>query len=150
MRVLEVLLVAAMPIAEIRGALPLALYYGFDPVSAYLLAFAGNLLPIPVLLVFLDWFVKLATKVRFLDKIYRRIVARVEKRKEIIEKYGYLGLTMFVAIPLPITGAWTGSLLAFLLRLNKLKAFLAISAGVSAAGMIVMATSLGILSLLTG
>jgi uncharacterized membrane protein len=144
---IEVIVVSAMPISEIRGGLPLAIYYGFNPLEAYVVAFVGNTLPIPFLLVFLDKLVKFATKISVIDGIYRKIVARVDRRRDLVEKYGYLGLTLFVAIPLPVTGAWTGTLLAFLLGLNKLKSFVFISAGICIAGLIVLLTSLGVISL---
>ncbi len=147
MRILDVFVVAAMPIAEIRVALPLALYYGFDPIVAYAVALTGNLLPVPILLILLEQLIRVATRFGMLDRIYRWTVARVERRKAIVEKYGYVGLALFVAVPLPVTGAWTGSLLAFLLRLNKTKSFVAIAAGVSVAGLIVLAASLGVIKL---
>nr|WP_244372753.1 COG2426 family protein [Archaeoglobus fulgidus] len=145
---LSVLLVSAMPFSELRGAIPLALYFGFSPAEAYLLSVLGNILPVPFLLLFLDYLVRIATKVELLARIYRRVVERVERRKGVVERYGYLGLTIFVAIPLPVTGAWTGTLLAFLLQLNRLKAFLFISAGVCIAGVVVLLASIGIIRLL--
>ncbi|AAB89552.1 COG2426 family protein [Archaeoglobus fulgidus] len=137
-----------MPFSELRGAIPLALYFGFSPAEAYLLSVLGNILPVPFLLLFLDYLVRIATKVELLARIYRRVVERVERRKGVVERYGYLGLTIFVAIPLPVTGAWTGTLLAFLLQLNRLKAFLFISAGVCIAGVVVLLASIGIIRLL--
>ncbi|AIG98696.1 COG2426 family protein [Archaeoglobus fulgidus] len=145
---LSVLLVSAMPFSELRGAIPLALYFGFSPAEAYLLSVLGNILPVPFLLLFLDYLVRIATKVELLARVYRRVVERVERRKGVVERYGYLGLTIFVAIPLPVTGAWTGTLLAFLLQLNRVKAFLFISAGVCIAGVVVLLASIGIIRLL--
>nr|WP_202318917.1 small multi-drug export protein [Archaeoglobus neptunius] len=145
--VLNVLLVSALPISEIRGGLPLALYYGFDPFEAYLLALAGNFLPIPFLLMFLDYMIRVATRIGFLDAFYRKIVERVERKKAIVEKYGYIGLVMFVAMPLPVTGAWTGVLMAFLLRLNRVRALVSIFAGICIAGLIVLLASLGVISI---
>ncbi len=147
LEVVKVLIVSAMPVSELRGGIPLALYLGFTPVESYMLAFFGNLLPIPLLLVFLDKFVAIACKISIVDGFYNRIVSRVERRKKIIEKYGYFGLTLFVAIPLPVTGAWTGALLAFLLRMNKVKSILFISLGVAIAGIIVILASLGVIKL---
>ncbi len=144
---LEILIVSALPISEIRGGIPLAIYYGLDPVSAYILAFIGNLIPIPFLLIFLENIIKLMGKIEILAKPYNKLLSRVEKRRKLIEKYGYFGLTLFVAIPLPITGAWTASLLATILNLRKLKSFVFISIGVAIAGFIVLISSLGVLSL---
>lgn len=141
---LKVIIVSAMPISELRGGIPLALYLGFDPLTSYILALIGNILPIPFILLTLELVEKAINKTP-LSRIYRKVVEKTEKRKEIVEKYGYLGLVLFVAIPLPITGAWTGALLAFLLGLNKVKSFLSITIGASLAGLIVLTSCLGIM-----
>ena len=143
---LEVLIVSAMPFSELRGGIPLAIYLGLPPIEAFLLAILGNLLPIPFLLMFLDIIDKIVVRWKPLAEIYLKIVERIERMKEIVERYGYLGLLMFVAIPLPMTGAWSGSLLAFLLRLNKTKALVFIAVGVLIAGVLVLSASLGVLS----
>ncbi len=140
----EVLLVSAMPFSELRGGIPLGIYLGLPPIEAFLLAVIGNLLPIPFLLLFLERVEKIALSQKTLARLYVKIVERVEKRKDVIERYGYLGLLMFVAIPLPMTGAWSGTLLAFLLRLNKAKSFIFIAMGVLLAGILVLSASLGL------
>lgn len=140
-----ILIISALPFSELRGGIPLALLYGFSPIQAYLISVLGNILPVPFLLLLLEYLVEIVTRVEGLNKIYRKVVERVEKRKSIVERYGYLGLTFFVAIPLPVTGAWTGVLLAFLLQLNRLKALFFISAGICVAGIIVLLTSLGVI-----
>ena len=145
---LEILIVSAMPFSELRGGIPLGIYLGLSPVEAYFIAVLGNILPVPFLLVFLDKIGNLAERWSLTAKIYSKVVNRVERKKEIIEKYGYLGLTLFVAVPLPVTGAWTGTLLAFLLRLNKLKSLAFISLGVAIAGVVVTLASLGFTGLL--
>jgi uncharacterized membrane protein len=132
-----------MPFSELRGGIPLALYYGFNPSAAFIIAFTGNLLPIPFLLIFLEKLRSVAKKWRFTSSIYSKVEGRTEKKRELIEKYGYVGLTLFVALPFPVTGAWTGSLLAFLLKLNPLKAFVSIATGVTIAGLIVTLTAIG-------
>jgi len=144
---IKVLVVSSLPISEIRGGLPLALYYGFEPAEAYLIAFIGNILPIPFLLLLLDYLISFATRIGFVNRVYGRILERVERRKSIVEKYGYIGLTLFVSVPLPVTGAWTGVLIAFLLQLNRIKAFISIAAGVCIAGIIVLLASLGVISI---
>lgn len=144
---IKVLLVAMLPISEIRGGLPLALYLGFDPVEAYMIALIGNIMPIPVLLVLLDFLISLATKIGFVKRVYGKILERVEKKKGIVERYGYLGLMLFVSVPLPITGAWTGVLIASLLQLDRMKSFFSITVGVCIAGVIVLLASLGVISI---
>lgn len=148
MGILEVLVVSAMPVSEIRGGLPLALYYGFDPLEAYVLSLIGNILPVPFLILFLEELVKITTRFDPVDRFYRFILRRVERRKEFVERYGYIGLTFFVAIPLPVTGAWTGSLIAFLLGLDKKKSVIFISFGIGMAGIIVLLASLGVINLM--
>jgi len=143
---LKVVVVSALPISELRGGIPLALYLGLNPVEAYAISVVGNLLPIPFLLMFLSLIERIALRTP-LSSIYLRIVRRTERRKDIIDKYGYLGLTLFVAIPLPVTGAWTGCLLAFLLGLDRFKSLVYIALGVALAGIIVLATSLGVFGL---
>jgi len=145
--VIEVLVVSAMPLSELRGGIPLALYLGFSPLESYILGVVGNLIPVPFILLLLDKIKNI--KIKFISKAYLEITKRVEKKRDLIERYGYVGLTLFVAVPLPVTGAWTGSLLAFLLGLNKFKSFLAISVGVSLAGIIVTLTSLGVLQVIS-
>ena len=147
LEVIEVLVVSAMPLSELRGGIPLALYLGFSPLESYILGVVGNLIPVPFILLLLDKIKNI--KIKFISKAYLEITKRVEKKRDLIERYGYVGLTLFVAVPLPVTGAWTGSLLAFLLGLNKLKSFLAISVGVSIAGIIVTLTSLGVLQVIS-
>ena len=147
LEVIEVLVVSAMPLSELRGGIPLALYLGFSPLESYILGVVGNLIPVPFILLLLDKIKNI--KIKFISKAYLEITKRVEKKRELIERYGYVGLTLFVAVPLPVTGAWTGSLLAFLLGLNKFKSFLAISVGVSLAGIIVTLTSLGVLQVIS-
>jgi len=133
-----VLIIAALPIAELRGALPVAINIFHMPwYWAFLLAIIGNLIPVPILLLFLDSIARLISKVnigrRFVDWVFER----TRKHGKIIERYERIGLMLFVAIPLPFTGAWTGSIAAFLLGMKFKYAFLSILCGVIIAGAIV-------------
>lgn len=148
LKAIYVLIVSAMPFSELRGGIPLALSLGFDPFTAFVLAFTGNIIPIPIILLFLEKLKNFFCRWKFIDKLYRKIEKRTLEKKKIIEKYGYLGLTFFVAIPFPVTGAWTGALLAFLLNLSPKKSFIFISSGVFIAGIIVTLASMGVLSFL--
>ena len=122
---LVVLAISALPVLELRGALPVAInLFHFPWYYALLLAVIGNLLPVPFILLFLNAFSRLLSKIGFFDRI-------------LINRYERIGLTLFVAIPLPITGAWTGSLAAVLFGLKFKHAFLSIFAGVLIAGAIV-------------
>ncbi len=142
----KVIVVSAMPFFELRGGIPLAIYLGFSPITAYFLAVTGNFIPIPFLLFFLDRVRSVIERFDRVYAVYLKIVDKIEKRRRIVERYGYIGLTFFVLIPFPATGAWTGSLLAFLLGLNKLKSMIFIFLGITIAGVIVLLTSIGIKS----
>lgn len=148
MESLYVILISALPIFELRAGIPVAIYYGFKPWEAYFLATFGNFLPIPFLLLFLNKLLELVKKFRTLWRLYELVYSRVERKRELIDKYGYIGLTLFVSVPLPVTGAWTGCLLAFLLGLKKLKAMIAILVGIMIAGIIVLTPVVGIASIL--
>lgn len=136
---------AALPISEVRGAIPLAIgVYGYPPIEAYLLAVFGNILPIIPLLLFLGPVSDYLRRFALWDKFFTWLFART-RRKYIQEheNFGLTALAIFVAIPLPMTGAWTGCAVAFLLGFRFWPAFLAISAGVIIAGLIVTAAVMG-------
>lgn len=135
--------ITALPIAELRGGIPFALVSGLDPVSAYLIAVVANsLVFFPVFFGLRFFYGKVFSRWNFVQKL----VERTQKNgKPYIDKYGLFGLAIFVAIPLPMTGAWTGTALAWLLGMDWKKSFLSVAAGVLAAGLIVTAVSLGIL-----
>lgn len=147
MRELVVLFVSALPISELRGGIPLALALGLTPAKAFIISIIGNVLPVPFLLLFLEKLKNLFLRVEVVERYYKKIEARVLKKKRIVEKYGYIGLALFVAIPFPATGAWTGSLLATLLDLEFKKSLIFISLGVIMAGCIVLSASLGLLTI---
>lgn len=136
--VLVVLGIAASPIAELRAAIPLAiLEYDFPWYYALLFALIGNMLPVPFILLFLNTASRLLSKVGFFDRILNWLFEHTKKRGRLVERYERIGLALFVAIPLPITGAWTGSLLAVLFGLKFKHAMLSIFIGVLIAGIIV-------------
>lgn len=136
---LYVILVAALPVVELRGAIPLGVALGLSPGEAFLLALLGNLLVAPVALFLLPWAVALFTRVPLLARLWAALEARVRLRgEEQVQRLGALGLFLFVAVPLPGTGAWSGAVLAVVLGLRRRYALLAISLGVLAAGLIVL------------
>ncbi len=135
---LQVFFTAAAPISELRGAIPLAILdLEISWQLAFLVAFAGNLLPVPFILLLLDPVARILSRVRVFDKILNWLFEISRRRGGLVERYGALGLVLFVAIPLPITGAWTGSIVAFLLGMSFWRAFPAIIIGVFIAGVIV-------------
>ena len=142
-RELIVILISALPIAELRGGIPVAInVFGFPWWEAYLLAVLGNLLPVPILLLFFNTIYRWLSRIGFIKKFFDWLLERTRKRGRLVEKYERIGLMLFVAIPLPVTGAWTGSLLAVLFGIRFRYAFLSILAGVLIAGVIVTALSL--------
>ncbi|HUV51814.1 MAG TPA: small multi-drug export protein [Dehalococcoidia bacterium] len=140
---LQIFFTAAAPISELRGAIPLGIeVHDISWPIVFVVAIAGNLLPVPFLLLFLDPVTRLLRKVKLFEKIINWFFERTRKRGRLIERYERIGLTLFVAIPLPITGAWTGSILAFLLGLSFWRAFISIALGVLIAGAIVTALTM--------
>lgn len=146
MNSLLVLAISAAPISELRGGIPLAIYLGFSPLEAYLLSVTGNFLPVPFILLALDRLLKIFSRFNSIWNLYKKIELRVERKKDLINKYGYLGLTLFVAFPLPVTGAWTACLLAFLLNLDRVKSSLSILIGICIAGVIVLSPIIGLIN----
>jgi len=126
---LMTMIAAALPISEVRGAIPLAIgVYGFSPLQAYLLSVLGNLLPIIPLLLFLgpvsDFLRRFSIGDRFFSWLFARTRSKYIKDHE---NFGLTALAVFVAIPLPMTGAWTGCVIAFLLGFRFWPAFAAIA-----------------------
>src|SRR3990170_6461074 len=143
--ILVVIAIAASPISELRGAIPIAIsIYHFPWYQAFLFGVIGNVLPVPLVLLFLSEIIPVLSKLRFLERILQWFFNRTRRRGKILDRYEKVGLALFVAIPLPFTGAWTGAILAVLLGLKFLHAFISIVAGVLVAGVIVTcATVLG-------
>ena len=137
-RELIIVIISALPIVELRGALPVAInLFHMAWYQAFWLAIVGNLLPVPILLLFLDSLAKLVSRVKIGKRVVNWVFEHTRRRGMAIERYERLGLTLFVAIPLPVTGAWTGSIAAFLLGLKFRYAFLSILMGILIAGAIV-------------
>ena len=128
-----------LPIIELRGAIPLAFGLGLPWWQAYLIAVLGNLLPVPFILLLINIVIKWManSKVKFFNKFANFLLAKVEKNRERIEKYSFWGLCLFIAIPLPVTGGWTGSLVAAVVGMKPWKAFISALLGVLLAGAIV-------------
>ncbi|MBQ8416245.1 MAG: small multi-drug export protein [Clostridia bacterium] len=142
-RELCVLFCAMLPIIECRGAVPLGWALGLPWWQTGLLSIAGNLLPVPFILLFiravLRWMS--GSRVKFFAKVAGWLDRKVQKHKGTIEKYSYLGVIIFVAIPLPGTGAWTGTLIASVLGLEPKRSFLCAVVGVLIATVIMTVVS---------
>ena len=142
------LLVSMVPIVELRGGIPFGVTLGLPVWAAYLAAVIGNILPVPFILVYIrrifQWMRRRLPRLnRLVDKLERK--AHLKGRR--VTKYKYLGLMLFVAIPLPGTGAWTGALAAAFLDMPLRKAIPSIFAGILIAGIVISILTFGVASL---
>ncbi len=126
-----------LPINELRGTIPVALSMNQPVLKTFVLAVIGNLIPVLPLLLFLDPVCRGLRKWKVWRSFFEYIFNRTEKRAELVRRYGAIGLILFVAIPLPITGAWTGCIAASLFKIRARDAFVAIAIGVALSGCIV-------------
>lgn len=144
---LIVLVVAAMPLSELRGAIPLGISMGFSPLESTILSIFGNIIPVPLLLKLLEPCMNyLEDTILFRDGIHWLKKWTLKRTRDKIKKYSIMGLFILVAIPLPTTGAWTGCIAATLLKIDFKKALLAIISGIITAGIIVYTLSYKIIS----
>lgn len=137
-------LISLFPVLEIRGGMIAAFALGVDFIPAFLLCYLGNMIPIPFILLFIRRIFKLMRKFKPLGKIVDKMEARADKKKDTIIKYQEWGLLLFVAIPLPGTGGWTGALIAALMDLRMKKCLPIIALGVFIAGLIMSLITYGI------
>ena len=137
-------LMAMVPVIELRGAIPYGVIAGLSVPEAFILSVLGNIAPIPFLVVFtrkvFEW---LRTKSAGLDRFVRKMEAKAEKNKGIVQKYEFFGLMILVAIPLPGTGGWTGALVAAMMNMRLKRAMPAIIVGILVAGVIVTTLTYG-------
>jgi len=145
---LWVVFTAAAPVAELRASIPLAHSLGMSALKAFVLSVIGNMFPVPIILAVLWYFEKQLRALPVIGNILEWFIRRTMAKTDQIQRYGPIGLALFVAIPLPSTGAWTGSLAAFLLRIKSRYAIPSIFLGVVLAGIIVTALTQGISSLI--
>ena len=142
-----IILTAALPLAGLTGAIPLGLLMGVSPLKTLSLAIVGNLIPVIPLFFLFKPVHEILRKSRFLKGFFDGYLKKTKERAKIVEKYQALGLAIFVAIPLPFAGAWTGAICASLFGLRFRSAFLAIICGVILAG--VGVTILSMLGIIT-
>ncbi|WP_242975121.1 COG2426 family protein [Anaerovirgula multivorans] len=133
---LMVLLIAAMPLVEVRGAIPIGVSLGMHPIHATLLGILGSLIPVPFLLIFIKPIFTYLKDRKFFHYLVDKTIKRTLKKSEKIRKYSIVGLIMFVAVPLPTTGIWSGCLAAILFNIPFRYAFPAIATGAAIAGTI--------------
>ena len=143
-----IILVSMVPLVELRGAIPLAMALGMPLIPSFIVSIIGNLIPIPFILLLIKKVCVWMKKAKHLSKIPLYLEEKVEKNKDKVTKYGKWGLFLFVAIPLPGTGAWSGALIASFLNFKFKDSMIAIVGGVISAGIIMSIFSYGLLDLI--
>lgn len=136
------IIIAALPIAELRGSIPVALVMGFSPFKAFLLSVLGNSLPIIPVLFLLEPVSNALRKFVLWRRFFDWLFEKTKQKGDLIQKYEAIGLMLFVAVPLPMTGAWSGCIAASLFKIKFRYALPAIFFGVVGAGLIVLSVCL--------
>ena len=141
---LTIFVISLLPILELRGGMIAARLLGVSFLKAFAICYVGNMLPIPFILLLIKKIFEILRKYPFFEKIITRLEAKTEKNKDKVLRYKSWGLLIFVAIPLPGTGGWTGALMAALLDIDFKRALPIISLGVFIAGLIMSLVTYGI------
>lgn len=145
---LVVFFVSMVPLIELRGAIPIAVGLGLPKLISFIIAIIGNMLPVPIIYLFSRKVLEWGKDKKYIGKFFTWCLLKGEKGgKKLLAKAGkglYVALFMFVAIPFPGTGAWTGTLAASILDLDFTKTIISVMAGVLLAGLIMMAISFGL------
>lgn len=139
---LLVVLWSAVPLAEMKFAIPFGIYEGINPITVFLLSFVGSLLPVPFILIFFNKIFDFLGKYKFFSGFYNLIDRKINKNKAKFEKYEEIALITFIAIPLPTTGVWTGTAIAAFLKLDTKKSVMCAVIGSFLCGIIVTVLSL--------
>lgn len=130
-----------LPLVELRGAIPLGISLGLRPIQSAIISIIGNIIVVLILLNILDPVMVHFEKTKVFSNTIGKIKTKSMKKAHIIKKYSLLGLFIFVSLPIPTTGAWTGALISSILKLDTRKAFVAISLGLIIAGLITLTIS---------
>lgn len=146
------ILVSILPVFELRGGLPIIVEYttrtGISVWPYFLIVVILDILVVLLIFLLFDFIHNILMKWRWyrikIERLLIKLRTKVNKVEAGMDKWGYLALTFFVAIPLPGTGSWTGALIAWVMKLDRVKSFFAIAAGLVIAGLIVLAISLGV------
>lgn len=148
MKEIILFIISMCPMLELRGGLIAALILNMNPILSYIICIIGNIIPVPFILwlitKILEWMRNSNSK--NINNVAKWLDKKVDKHKGQIEKYGYLGLVLFIAIPFPGTGAWTGCLIASVLDMDKKKSFLAALLGIFISSIIMMIVLFGLLA----
>ncbi|MBK5239599.1 small multi-drug export protein [Clostridium sp.] len=139
---LKVVLFSAVPLAEMKFAIPFGIYEGINPITVFFLAFVGSLLPVPFILIFFNKIFDFLGKYKFFSGFYNLIDRKISKNRGRFEKFEEVALIAFIAIPLPTTGVWTGTAVAAFLKLDFKKSVMCAVIGSFICGIIVTFLSL--------
>ena len=146
---LAVFIVSMLPIVELRGAIPFGVGLGMDWRAVYIISVIGNMIPVPFIIMFFRPIINYLKRTRVFGNFATRLHERSLKKSKDVTKYKIFGLFLFVMIPLPGTGAWTGAAIAALLDMRIKNALPAILFGVICAGILMMGISYGFGALFT-
>ena len=144
-KIIGITLISMIPIIELRGSIPMGFVVGLPWYASLICSIMGNILPVPVILLFVVKVFEFMKKHNILTKFVNKMEQKAMNRSEKVSKGEFWGLMLFVAIPLPGTGAWTGALIAALLKMNRRDSFLSILLGVTIAGTIITLGTYGVL-----
>ena len=144
-KIIGITFISMIPIIELRGSIPVGFVMGLPWYASLVCSIIGNILPVPVILLFVVKVFEFMKKHNILTKFVNKMEQKAMNRSEKVSKGEFWGLMLFVAIPLPGTGAWTGALIAALLKMNRRDSFLSIFLGVTIAGTLITLGTYGIL-----
>ena len=147
-KMLITFIMSMIPVVELRGAIPVGVGYGLDLWVSIALAIVGNMVPVPFIILFIRQIFKWMRKVnKKFASVVDKMEAKAAKHQDKVTKYGFWGLFILVAIPLPGTGAWTGALVAAMLEIRMKTALPAIFLGVVGAAIIVSVVTYGVVAI---
>ena len=144
---LTVFIISLLPIMELRGGMIAARLLEMDFLRAFIISYIGNMIPIPFIILFIKKIFEFLRRFKFFEKIITKLEAKTERNKDKVLRYKSWGLLIFVAIPLPGTGGWTGALMAALLDMPIKRSLPSIALGVFIAGLIMSLVTYGIFSM---
>ncbi|MEA1993781.1 MAG: small multi-drug export protein [Euryarchaeota archaeon] len=142
-----VFFVCVLPWVELRGAIPLGATYGYDVSLLFIGCVIVNILLIPFIFLFLDLAVPIVTRIEIVERLYQYATKRARRSYKKYEKYELIGLALFVGVPLPGSGVYSGTLIAYIFGFRRKKAFLSIATGAVIAGIIVTLVTQGAISI---
>jgi len=146
---LKAVLLSILPISELRGGIPLAIGLGVSPLKSFIFCILANIIIVIIFYFILNYLHRYLVKIKFYSRVIESSILRSRKKLEhrIGTRWEYIFLCLFVAVPLPLTGGYSGMLIAWFFELNKKKSIIAVSLGVLIAGIIVTLASIGLFSI---